>query len=412
MDVSRNFRDAFEVDAGDVSRAKRGWRRIGQRRASGQTVKFRRAKRRSLKKLIQIIGAALLSASAQAGSLTLITHGMDADARGWVLDMAKGIRDYQDAIGEESDVVFVKLTAPKTAVELPHFVLTQQTFTSTNADRNVVVALDWSDYAGSTFLWLDTDFDTAAVAPWIAEFLIQNGVLRSRSLHLIGHSRGGSLLAGAGDLLEQRDYVIEQFTTLDARAHPMAMDVPPHVPGNVLFADNYFETYAAWTHGDSLLGAYNRQPPLEDYYGWDPLGNVTDGHTQIHQWYQRTIDQSFRVPGDAGLLAKWFTVAEAGGSKTGYYFAHCEHGERSPEGFLSRRIGQPKMKLSYDAATKQLTTSSPGNTSGRYYWQQSSDLKHWFSMTNYLDFDGLPYEVTAPADLAATPNTFLRLQSF
>lgn len=367
-----------------------------------------------MKKLIQLICTALLSAGTlQAGTVTFVTHGMDADINGWVLPMCYDIRNYQAALGEECDVVAVKLTMPDSSIQVPHFAATQMTFTSTNTHKNWVLAFDWSDYSGSWFFNLQVDFDTYEIAPVVARYLMGKDPSHVMQYHFISHSRGGSLLAGVGDILGTNDYTIDQFTTLDPRGHPNSIDIPPHVPANVMFADNYYQTYQWPTYGDSLVGADNHQPPLEDSYdlfGVPRRAVVTDGHWNIHTWYRRTVAQNFLVLGDVGLLKTWFTAAEDGGRKTGYYFAHCPHGVRSPDGYLARRHGQPEFELSYNPRTHQRTTRIDGDATGAYLMQTSSDLKTWQYAKNFF-CDGRPYEYTDTIDLSKQPNLFYRLAS-
>lgn len=370
-------------------------------------------------KIPQLICTALLSAaSLQAASLTLVTHGMTSKAGSWLLDMGLAIRQYQAGLGYECDVFTVMLPLQTMVQRATSFEITQETFTSKNADRNIVVIFDWTAYAASSWV-IFVEHDTGDVAPYLEDLLTKEDPLPGiteplyyRTLHFIGHSRGGSLLGAVGDRLRGKA-VIEHFTTLDPRAHPLSWDLEPHVPGNVMFADNYYQTYDTLTYGEKLDGADNHQPPLDDLYSIPLFGSpsrpyVSDGHTNIRLWYQRTIKNDWYVGGDPGLLSQWFTRAENGGRLTGYYYAYCPNGVRLWSGYRSRRHGRPEVEWSYNPLTKQRTTFSEGHATGKYYRQISNDLKTWRTESPPYFFDGQPFQFTETLDLASAPNTFYR----
>lgn len=360
-----------------------------------------------MNKLIQLI-ALFSAAPLQAGTLTLVTHGMNTGVDDWVLPMCRNIRDYQAARGEECDVYKVKLPLQTMVQQDTTFEVTRETFTSTNADRNVVIAFDWSAYASSSWV-IFVEHDTPQVAQYLAPFLKANGPLLSRPMHLIGHSRGGSLIAGAGDLLADEGYTIDHFTTLDPIGHPLSNDTAPHVPANVMFADNYFQHNEEFANGASLVGAVNRQPFLADQVG----PSVSDGHWNIHVWYDRTVNPDRFVAGNGILLTQWFLPEDEQGRKTGYFLQYCEHGFRSELGFQTRRLGRPDIEWSYNSKTAQLRQSVSGDATGAYFWQLSHDFKTWkTTSTNWVILDGRPFETTESVDLTKFAPGFYRLESF
>lgn len=56
-----------------------------------------------------ILAAWLVSFRIYSATVTLVTHGLDSNAQGWVLDMCRDIRLYQNALGQEADVYRVTL---------------------------------------------------------------------------------------------------------------------------------------------------------------------------------------------------------------------------------------------------------------------------------------------------------------
>jgi len=230
-------------------------------------------------------------ARATAGTVTFVTHGMDSNAKTWVREMCMAIHHYQRKLGFENDVFYVEVPRQNSVQTLPQFIVQPLTTTSTNANRNIIVAFDWSYYA--TSILKIPEYYTIDVAPLPAYFLRKKSPLPGlldplveSPLHLIGHSRGGSLLSGVCDILARVGIPVAHLTTLDPRAHPISWDVHPHVATNVLFADNYFQTYDEVTYGDRLEGAYNRKPILWDsYLGVSPpVPKVSNGHESIHNW--------------------------------------------------------------------------------------------------------------------------------
>ena len=180
-----------------------------------------------MRNLIALIGSALLActgANVQARNVTLVTHGLDSDASGWVLQMASSIRDAEANRGEESDVYFVRRRMAPTPL-LPVNEVSQVTFTSTNGAKNIVIAYDWRDYAKSRFLSVGVEHDNPEVGPDVANLFLLDNVLPGVStplghsyVHLIGHSRGGSLVCGVSSILSRSNVVVAQLTTLDPRA--------------------------------------------------------------------------------------------------------------------------------------------------------------------------------------------------
>src|SRR5581483_5357516 len=136
----------------------------------------------------------------------------------------------------------------------------------------IIIALDWGPLADGN------SYNTYQVASAVVPALLStnfipelNGhALVEMPLHLVGHSRGGSLMCEISRQLGTNGLWIDQLTTLDP--HPLnndgftldsflysAVDAPAHTYENVLFHDNYWQDLALFVYGEPVSGAYVRQ---------------------------------------------------------------------------------------------------------------------------------------------------------
>src|ERR1051326_2245915 len=164
---------------------------------------------------------------------------------------------------------------------------------STNAE--VVVKLFWYTVAGLTDTTTTTDVANIAV-PYLVNSIVIGNQLTNRPLaelpiHLIGHSRGASVVAEASRLLAQRGIWVDQATTLDP--HPIGGDGQVNTYDNLLFADNYFQidnTGLFPISGEHVDGTAEEQLTAQfDIDGINDIGNFSD-HVETHDWYYGTID--------------------------------------------------------------------------------------------------------------------------
>jgi hypothetical protein len=270
-----------------------------------------------------------------SAGVTIITHGFSGNADGWVLGMGQRIPSYYRFPG--TNVICYEVTASYNG----GFVVTSRKLAgghpTNDSNAEIVIKLDWGPLAGF-FDQYDTYEVASAVVPKLLQtnFIAElNGhALAELPLHLIGHSRGGSLVCEMSYLLGTNGVWVDQVTTLDP--HPvnedgnsdplLIADAPLRIYDNVLFADNYFQDFGGYPHGQLMPSSFNRQLTALP-------GGYSSAHSDIHFWYHATID--FRDPANdtEGLLsaadrAAWFTSYESNGVRAGFHYSRLGGGDR------------------------------------------------------------------------------------
>lgn len=159
-------------------------------------------------------------------------------------------------------------------------------------DGQTIIEVDWADVSNP--LQSDNE-DTVDVAARVADVLInQLGQLGHKLLaapiHLLGHSRGGSLIGALAEDFAQRGIWVDQLSFFDP--HPIGGDFGAGgsvaVADNVVFADNYWQTNSSSTDldGAPVTGAHNVQLT----HSIISQGANGTGHSNTHVWYHATID--------------------------------------------------------------------------------------------------------------------------
>lgn len=269
----------------------------------------------------------------QAAGVTIITHGFGGDASGWVLYMGGGMPGYPRFPG--TNVVCYEMSITDNNIVASRKIAGGHPTNDFSAE--IVIKLDWGDLAG-----FFNQHDTYEVAQGVVPRLLQAGfipelgnrALAELPLHLIGHSRGGSLVCEMSYLLGTNGVWVDQVTTLDP--HPVnqdgnsdpliVVDAPLRVYDNVLFADNYYQEFGGYPHGQFMPSSYNRE--------FISLpGGYSSAHSDTHLWYHGTIqlgDPAF--DGEASLTASnravWFTSYEVNGARAGFYYGRLGRGNR------------------------------------------------------------------------------------
>jgi hypothetical protein len=321
-----------------------------------------------------MLGVAGLAGSELKGAgVTVITHGFSGNVQGWVSGMADNIRRHPSFPGTNIICYEVVVSDSGGFVVTPRKVSGGHPTNDFSAE--IVIKLDWGALAG-----FFTQYDTYEVAAAVVPRLLQTNFIAELSghalaelpLHLIGHSRGGSLVCQMSRLLGTNGVWVDQVTTLDP--HPvnedgnsdplLVSDAPLRNYENVLFADNYYQEFGGYPHGQMMPSAYNRRFTALP-------GGYSSAHSDAHLWYHGTID--LREPANdteatlsSGDRTAWFTPYEARGVRAGFSYSLLGGGDRlsldQPAGAgTDRPAGGYNQWWNLGAGTGPNRTSLPGN---------------------------------------------------
>ncbi|MBC8106255.1 MAG: hypothetical protein H7Z14_06665 [Anaerolineae bacterium] len=270
--------------------------------------------------------------------ITLITHGYQSNgvAPQWLDRMAEVVdRRIEPQSGSLwSDVALYRLQITPAGTGVASFTRTNGPAPSTSSTGEAVIVLDWAAASDSIF----GNPSTAVVAPVVASALLGAGAslgFASTSgalavpLHLIGHSRGGSMVSEIARVLGQSGIIVDQVTTLDP--FPLGPDPGPDgsadIYDNVVFADNYYENTDSFVHGDTVAGAANNGP-------LNLPGGASLAHSDIHTYYHGTIGRAATGDGDVTLNPAWYTSTTQRAT-TGYDWSRVSGGARPAAGLSS-----------------------------------------------------------------------------
>jgi len=290
-----------------------------------------------------------------AAGITLITHGYEAanDFPTWVSAMADQMPAYFGGRfpGLNTNFTTYRLVVTHNAGGyafsstrtngLPPF---------TTQSGEIVIELDWTALSGDV---KDAFANTYNVALAVSQLLMQtnafselNGhALTEFPIHLIGHSRGGSLVSQISYVLGTNGLWVDQVTTLDP--YPINndgnvdsgfayTDAPAkHAYANVLFADDYWQDLGAGAGlldpvGEPVAGAYVRQ--LTDLAGgYDSIGNY---HSNVHLWYYGTITSNTPANDTGASITStertnWWVPYEEQGREAGLVYSRLGGANRT-----------------------------------------------------------------------------------
>lgn len=316
--------------------------------------------------LFLLLGA-LSTASLHAAGVTIITHGFELGSSypTWVTAMADEIPLYHHFPG--TNFTTYKLTLTYSS---PNYLFS---FTRTNGaaptltdSGEIIVELDWSSLSGDVF---DSYANTSNVGLALTRVLMMTNAIAELNghalveypIHLIGHSRGGSLMAQTSFLLGTNGIWVDQVTSLDP--YPINNDgntdfpasitdaTAKHTYANVLFADDYWQDLGAGflegdPDGEPVAGAYVRQ-----------LSNLSNGydndHSNVHLWYHGTIELTTPANDTGATITSaertnWWVPYEEDGTNAGFYYSLIGGGDRTSTDIPLGLPSDPAIRSGYN----------------------------------------------------------------
>ncbi len=351
--------------------------------------------------------------------VTLITHGFQfsAGTPQWLTAMGNSISDQAGGASQ------YRLTLSPDGNSISK-VGDQSIAVSSNPNGEIILLVDWSAWSNSFLHPLTyTDWVSDQIMPALTGTFASIGIVNpliEQPIHLIGHSRGGSLVSSLASKLALNDIWVDQLTTLDP--DPVLADKYPDVPDNVSFADNYYQNTDNYlVTGLAVDGAAGIGPL--NLPGGNPellsgIASIGD-HADVHTWYQGTIDTSANAADGVvtSIPSNWYTGNQ---------------GPRDSVGFAWSRIGGAKRPASGQALSGATRAATTVTATGSAAWdnvlirnlQTSTDLKRGTAveldtyvgdinrdstLTFGFDFDSNPYNGTVSSNswtTASISNTY------
>lgn len=292
--------------------------------------------------------ALLLPRSLPAAGVTLITHGFASEGGypAWVTGMADQVPAAPGFPGTRFTTYRVSVTFLSTEFRVTASRVNGAAPLTTDSGE-IFVELDWSSESqkvSSSYPYASTYQVAGAVAQALQQtnLIAELGghALAELPLHLIGHQRGGSLVAEVARQLGTNGLWVDQVTTLNP--HPFNndgfvdsagySDAPAkYTYANVLFADNFWQNIssnflAGDPGGEPVMGAYVRQ-----------LTNLSGGYgnndSNVHLWYHGTVQTNTPASDNESSITSaertnWWAPAEAQGQLAGFYYSLIGGGDR------------------------------------------------------------------------------------
>ncbi|HEX3357496.1 MAG TPA: calcium-binding protein [Tepidisphaeraceae bacterium] len=269
-------------------------------------------------------------------SVTILTHGQSGNITGWIAAAADAIQKRDGGTAAASEYVMdvdqsggdLKVTSFK--LESGNKPLDQTT------GGDAIIKLDWSNVSNGTVF-------TDEVAGVVANYLLtqHTGVPDFTALpfHLIGHSRGASLMVSLSYDLGQRGIWVDQVTNLDP--HPISVSIPilghfgdPKMAtySNTIFSDTYYRTGGSDIidpHGQAVDGSFNLD--LNDSVQKKFL---ISAHLAVTGYYHGTIDLNAVENNDSVIFDSWYdhSAAKPPRDATGFYYSEMVGGVRPVSG--------------------------------------------------------------------------------
>jgi hypothetical protein len=307
--------------------------------------------------LLFLLGAAKPCPTEAAG-VTIITHGFEESYPTWITAMADDIPNYYQARfpGLDSACSTYKLTISNIDGIFHYYppIRTNGSPPTVTESGEIIIELDWSSLSGFSD-FLDSYASTYDVAYFVSQVLMATNSFPELDghpaiefpIHLVGHSRGGSLMAQISYVLGTNGIWIDHLTTLDpyplnndGNVDPaLIVDAPAdNTYSTVLFADNYWQdlgvgAYLGDPDGEPVAGAYVRE--LDSLSGgyWNVSPLEGPDHSNVHLWYHGTIDLDTPTSDTEATItsterASWWVSDERAGTNAGFEYSLIGGGDR------------------------------------------------------------------------------------
>ena len=265
-----------------------------------------------------------------AGGVTVITHGFNSNVTDWVIPMAEKVEEYPGIPGTTDSCYKISITRNGSGQYVATATFLDGTPPLLTDSGEIVVKLDWSTLS-SDGTSTTTIAETAVSALLSTNLIPEMGgrPLAELPLHLIGHSRGGSVITEMARLLGAQGIWVDQVTTLDPRPVTQFGDASVTSWANVLFADNFWQNMGDGLfvpNGQSVFGAYNRKL-------LNLSGGYSSSHSDVHLWYHGTIDLATPTSDTqanitASQRSAWWTSTEMSGAAAGFFYSLIGGGDR------------------------------------------------------------------------------------
>ncbi len=244
-------------------------------------------------------------------NVVFVTHGYELSKSfpSWVDDMGTAI---QSRMEKDTGVADVGLYTLKAKVDNGKITFTGPSITA----EDMVIEVDWSSLSGGLFVPVTNsgDYSTSDVAKALSTYLYVNCpslLSNAVNISLIGHSRGGSLIAALADDF-YKDYKVTTDSATFLDPHPLSDDYGFSSSGggvmsvsNITTSYNYYRNDGSgdaeawnppggWTISASGGTVENVELNNSFFDGGSKGGygywSASDQHSDVHLWYQGTVD--------------------------------------------------------------------------------------------------------------------------